>query len=669
VSRTRLVEWDESREGRRPLGQGASGSTKGPGAGVSRGETTGPGAGGSAGPGAGAGRGTGSGGSRAPGDLPPAARGAGSRGAVTLARTQLLRWRESATAQRVSATVRGLLRPAFWIGLVLVIIAPCVCFLALAVFPRLFGQGTPGAPWFTLTYLRQAFSGATWTAIGDSLWVSALATVIGVAIGFPLAWLVCRTSMPGKALVRAGMWLVLLLPSWLPALGWTRLVEIDGVMYRAGLDWTGVTHFVLGPGGVVMLLGLRSVPFAFLAISAGFTGLGQEFEDAARVHGAGRSATLALVARMLAPAIWSALAIGFAESVSDFGVAATLAYSAHFPLATYQLYQAIGNFPPNFPAAAAMGWLLVASVAIPLALQARALKGKSYAVLSGRTRPVSPHRLSGRATALALSGTGLFFLVALGIPGFGGVSGSLLADFGSSFQITFANYDAVFASSGLLGPIERSLAYGAIAATITVAGGLVAARMLARRRDRTARLLDFLLLASVALPSVVFAAGYIFAYNLPFMSRLGIDLYQTVTLLVMAYVAASLPTNARVLFGPVSQLQPSLHDAARAHGAGPVRAWARAVLPAISRPVVMAWLLTFCAVFLELPISQLLYAPSSPPISVAIEDNLGNYHYGVGIAQAVLSVLLALVAVGLVLLAYRLLAPRGWRRIGAAARG
>ena len=49
--------------------------------------------------------------------------------------------------------------------------------------------------------------------------------------------------------------------------------------------------------------------------------------------------------------------------------------------------------------------------------------------------------------------------------------------------------------------------------------------------------MDFLLLASVALPGVVFGAGYIFAYNLPIMSTLGINLYQTVQLLVIAYIA------------------------------------------------------------------------------------------------------------------------------------
>ena len=553
--------------------------------------------------------------------------------------------------------------PLFWLLLIAFILVPAASSLILVVSPRLFGQG---AQWLTLHYLSQAFTGAAGVAIANSLWVSATAAVLGVAIGFPVAWLAGRTTLPGRRLVAGSMWLVLLLPSWLPALGWERLVQPDGVMYRIGLDWPWVTHAILGPAGVVLLLGLRSVPFTFLAITAALGGLGQEFEDAARAHGAGRAATLRLIVPMLAPAIWSALAIGFAESISDFGVAATLAYSSNFPLATYQLYQAINNFPPSFPAASAMGALLVAAVAIPLALQARALRGRSYQMLSGRTRQAVRRRLSRAGTACSTGGIALFYAVALGVPGFGAVSGSLLGDLGGSFTLTLANYRAVFRQAGQVGPLERSLAYAAITATIAVAGGFIAAWLLAQRRARSARLLDFLLLSAIALPSVVFAAGYIFAYNLPVWSSIGISLYQTALLLIIAYTAASLPTSARVLSGTVSQLPPSLRDAARAHGAGSVAAWARGVLPVVSRPLVMAWLLAFAGVFLELPISQLLYQPSSPPASVAIQDNLGTYHFGVGLAQSVLAVAVALAVVGLALGCYRLAAPAGWRRIGTA---
>ena len=283
--------------------------------------------------------------------------------------------------QALSARVVGLTpgrivtatgKPLFWTLLILFILVPCASSLVLAVSPRLFDQGTQ---WFTLTFLKQAFTGATAIAITNSLWVSGASAALGLAIGFPMAWLANRTTLPGRRFVLPSMWLVVLLPSWLPALGWERIVQDQGVMYRLGMDWPWVTHLIMGPFGVVLLLGLRAVPFTYLAITAGLAGLGQEFEDAARVHGASRSQTLRLIWPMLAPAIWSALAIGFAEAISDFGVASTLAYNSNFTLGTYQLYADIGNFPPSFPAASALGLLLVAAVAIPLALQARALRG------------------------------------------------------------------------------------------------------------------------------------------------------------------------------------------------------------------------------------------------------------------------------------------------------
>jgi len=556
--------------------------------------------------------------------------------------------------------------PAFWIILCAIILLPCLAFLVLALSPRLFDQGSQ---WFTLTYLQQSLTAVNGLAIFNSLWVSCTAALIGVLLGFPVAWLAARTTMPGRRYVNGGMWLALLLPSWLPAIGWERIVQQDGVMYRIGLDWPWVTHLIMGPFGVVLLLGLRCVPFSYLAINGALNGLGQEFEDAARVHGANRWQALRIIVPILAPAIMSALAIGFAESISDFGVAATLAYNSNFILGTYQLYADIGNFPPQFPLAAGLAWLLVASVAVPLFLQARALRGRSYAILSGRTRQAVRRKLSRGEAILAGSGLGLFFLIILGIPGFGAVSGSLLGDYGSSFTLTWVNYQALFQQAGQVGPLERSMVYGFITATVTVVLGFIAARLLSQRRTAATGAMDFLLLASVALPGVVFGAGYIFAYNLPIMSTLHIDLYQTVQLLVIAYIASSLPTNARVLVGSVSQIQGSLKDAARTHGAGAIVAWARGVLPVVSRPIMMAWLYTFCGVFLELPLSQLLYAPGSPPAAIAIEDNLSNYHFGVGMAQAVLAVFIAFAVVGIVLGAYRLLAPAGWRRIGGTVRG
>jgi hypothetical protein len=64
----------------------------------------------------------------------------------------------------------------------------------------------------------------------------------------------------------------------------------------------------------------------------------------------------------------------------------------------------------------AMGCLLVAAVAIPLALQARALRGRSYQMLSVRTRQAVRRQLSRPGAACAAAGVAMFYVVALGVP-------------------------------------------------------------------------------------------------------------------------------------------------------------------------------------------------------------------------------------------------------------
>ena len=71
--------------------------------------------------------------------------------------------------------------PVFWLILCLIILLPCLAFLVLCVSPRLFDQGSQ---WFTLTYLQQSLTGSTAVAIVNSLWVSVVAAVIGLVLGW-----------------------------------------------------------------------------------------------------------------------------------------------------------------------------------------------------------------------------------------------------------------------------------------------------------------------------------------------------------------------------------------------------------------------------------------------------------------------------------------------------
>jgi len=556
----------------------------------------------------------------------------------------------------------------FWLVIVAILVMPIALFLLVAVSPRLLDQGSQ---WFTLSGFRAAFTGQLLRGSLDSLFVGASSAVGATGIGFAVAWALLRTDVPGRHLWTGSMYALLLAPSYLVALGWERLLERLGVLDVIGLHPGGLRSLFYGPFGVIVVLMLKGVPFAYLAVSNALRGLGEEFEMAARVHGASRSASMRIVLALVAPAIWSALAIVFAESISDFGVAATLANDSHFPVATYTLYNAIDSFPVSFPVAAAVGWVLMAMAGLALLAQARALRGRSYRVLGGRSRPARIVRLSPWVKVLTASAFGLLVVVGLGVPSFGAVSASLISGLGSlvgNHGLTLANYRRVLESPSLRGPLFYSARLSLLTATLCVGMGVVSARILTGKgRQLSSRVLDLMLLTAVALPGIVFAAGYIFTYNLRFINQLGIHLYETTPLLVLGYLATALPSTSRVLFGPVGQVQHSIREAARVHGSGAAGSWARTVLPVLARPLVAAWVLTFAATLLELPVSQLLYPPNHPPVSIGITHALANYDYGGGTAMEVIAVALALVVVGLAWAAFSLLAPVGWRRLGRAS--
>lgn len=230
---------------------------------------------------------------------------------------------------------------------------------------------------------------------------------------------------------------------------------------------------------------------------------------------------------------------------------------------------------------------------------------------------------------------------------------------------SLANYTRVLQDPALREPLIFSTEMAALTATAAAVVGVVAARLLVTKVTAiTSRLLDLLLLTAVALPGIVFAAGYIFTYNLPLTNQLGIHLYETPALLVLGYLATSLPSTTRVLVGSVSQLQESMSEAGRVHGAGPLRSWITTVLPLLARPMLGAWILTFAGTLLELPVSQLLYPPGRPPIAVGITKALANYDFGGGTAMEVLAILFALTVVGLLSVIFRLVTPAGRRRTG-----
>jgi iron(III) transport system permease protein len=506
--------------------------------------------------------------------------------------------------------------------LIALLLIPTACFLLLAFFPGAFGQGTGG---FSLAPFRSAYQGYVVTALTNSLWVGLAASAVALAAAVALAWLCERIRIPGAGAWRLGVWALLLVPTYLSALGYEDLLAPQGVIAQVtGWNPAALDHLLLGPAGVTLVLSLRGIAFAYFAVAGVIRSLGTGPADAARVHGLSRWRTWLVQLGTLTPALLAGFVLVFAETVSDFGVASTLAADAHFTVITYVIFAFTDAIPINFPAAAAVSWSLIAVFAVVVLAQRRITGGRDF---SGSAAPAAPTAgPAGRRRAAALV-SGVFFVIALIGPVLGILVSSVLggtanSGYGvvatNSTGFTFAAYKALFTNAGMLSPVWLSLELGLAGATVAIAVGLVINLWNQHRgQGRTATLTDVGLVAVIGLPSIVLAAGFVFFYNLPAVYNT-IPIYDTQWLLLVGYIVGFAPIAVRMLSGPMAQAGRSGYDAGRVHGSNAVRAWAKGVLPLIWRPLVMVWLFLVAIIMFELPLSEILHAPSGEPLAVSV---------------------------------------------------
>ncbi len=514
-------------------------------------------------------------------------------------------------------------------------------FLGQALFPGL----THGNLHASLAAFPQAWQGGGAQALRNSFLAATAASLLALPLGAWLAWLRERTQLAWRAWIEAACWLLLVMPGYFVASGWMLLAAPVGPL--AHLPWLlAPAQALLGPAGIVLSLAFKALPYTFLALQLSLRGASAAPQEAARVLGLRRGQRLLLAAAALLPALAAGFAAAFAESASDFAIAATLGAGSGTVMATYAIEQSVAALPLNFPAAAAASWMLLGLVVPALLLQAvarrRAVAARS---VGGRHRPASPQRLAPRQALLHGAGAALLALLALGVPL---LSAASLALGGGARGDGFL-HDAL----QLLPSFGYSLRMAVLAASVTTALAWPAARALGSE-SRLGRAVDLGLTAAMALPGIVLAAAYVQMYNLPITPWYGGS-----GLLAMAYVALALPAATRLLQGPVAQLHGSLAEAARVHGLKPWQVLLRIEAPLLAPALGAAWLLAALHVAFELPASQLLYPPGHAPLAVALLNAAAGF-------QLRLQARLQLLGMGL-LMGFAALARWAWARARRAA--
>lgn len=177
-------------------------------------------------------------------------------------------------------------------------------------------------------------------SIANSLRYVLLATALDLLLGFALAWVVVKTTAPGRRLLDALSMLPLLLPGLVLAFGYLAIS-------REGRPFDFIDPTVDPTALLVIAYSTRRLPFVVRSTEAGLLEVGAAVEEAARSLGA---SAWRVVRRVTLPLVMPHLLAGglFAFALSMLEVSDSLVLAQkqeYFPItkAIYELSQLIGD--------------------------------------------------------------------------------------------------------------------------------------------------------------------------------------------------------------------------------------------------------------------------------------------------------------------------------------
>ncbi len=219
------------------------------------------------------------------------------------------------------------------------------------------------------------------------------------------------------------------------------------------------------------------------------------------------------------------------------------------------------------------------------------------------------------------------------------------------YNWTIDNYKAVLMQgSDDLAALQRSVLLALATASVTSLVGLPIAFIIRRTHLPGRRLLNLFTLVTIAVPGIILACGYIFAWNAPYLQFVGIGgtqgvpLYGTIWLLLAAYIGGSLPYATRLSIGGLDQVGQSLLETARVQGAHLFQLLFHIIGPILRSNLASIWLLVFTGTMFELAASELLYPPGEPTLPVRIISLFNDFKLGPGMALSMLNIGIVLIA-------------------------
>ncbi|MBI3953271.1 MAG: iron ABC transporter permease [Chloroflexi bacterium] len=476
--------------------------------------------------------------------------------------------------------------------------------------------------------------GRTLAILGRSLLLALVVTGATVAIGLPLAWLTVRTDLPLRRVWSVLTALPLVIPSYVIGFVVVAALGPRGMLQGLLAGPLGVERLpeIYGFPGAALSLSLVSFPYVLLGVRGALARLDPALEEAARSLGHGGWATFRKVTLpLLRPALAAGALLVALYTLSDFGAVSMLRYET-FTWAIYLQYQT--SFDRSLAAALSLVLVVIAVAILAIEAQTRG-RSRYYRSTAGAVRPAAAVRLGGwRWPALAFCSVVALFALALPLA----VLGYWLArGLGAGETLHL-----------LWGPMVNSAYASGLAAVATVAAALPVVFLAVRYRSLVTALLERMTYVGFALPGIAIALSLVF-----FGANYLQPLYQSLALLVFAYLVLFLPTAVGAERISLLQVRPSLEEAARSLGRPPLQVLARVTIPLMRPGIAAGAALVFLLTMKELPATLILGPIGFKTLATSLWSSASEGFFARAAAPALLLVLASSVPLAILTLRAR----------------
>ena len=504
-----------------------------------------------------------------------------------------------------------------WI-VILVVVAFLVIFevipLSYLLIRSLFPKGS-----FSLESFKRVYTyDLNWTALINTLVISGLTTLFGVILAFPLAFLVGRTDMYGKKFFRTLFVTTYMVPPYVGAMAWLRLLNPNaGVLNKFLMQMFNLPKApfnIYTVGGIVWVLTCFYYPYAFITISRAMEKMDPSLEEASKISGASPLKTLMTITiPMMTPSIIAAGLLVFVASASAFGIPSIIGAPGQIYTVTTRIidFVHIGS-DEGLNDAMVLAVFLMVIANIVLYITTFVIGKRQYITMSGKsTRPNIVELGKWRMPITVIISIFSFFVVIL--PFVTVALTSFTVNMGKPISLSnmsMSAWNKVFSRASILSSTKNSIIAGLAAAFFGIMISCIMAYLLQRTNVKGKRIPDFLITLGSGTPSVTIALALIISMS----GKFKINIYNTLTIMIIAYMIKYMLMGMRTVVSAMSQVHPSLEEAAQISGANWLRMLKDVTLPLIGASIVAGFFLIFMPSFYELTMSTLLYSSNTKTI-------------------------------------------------------